>query len=915
MGFLDGVLNIFGKVWPSGKISELYYFDEVLPREFAVINQRRQRLWGESRSAGSGDEVAPFGTACVAKAAPERLAEDADDTPREARTSATRVRYPDPATLFRDARTIMHSGTRYGPEPAGDDAGELIDDIVSRELEGGSGGDGPPPGYTEARAKKPDRDRMRPLPVPCTATGLALSGGGIRSAAVCLGALQAIHRGGRLASVDYLSTVSGGGYIGACLSAAMSDRGGRAFPFGADVFDSPAVAHLRNFSNYLMPRNRSGGRNWAEAIAIVLRGLLANAVIVLAVLLFCVVLTAAIYPRAGLDDISMTLRLLAAPLKWTDVPLPMALPAGRFMATFLLAGGLAGILLVWAVLRTTNRFDTVAGDTFGWPLRFARYLLLATLMAAFLDLQPIAIEAVSNFGAWLAKGTGVREAVTAAWGVLTAFAGAVAAFASAIGRFLEKSNRASGFSTMLLRGLAKAALLVAALVLPLALWGLYLWLAGRALDPATAKLTGWAVPHIWPLGGEAALVRAYYLAALAALGITALLSPNAYSLHRFYRDRLSAAFVFKPPPPGSAEPESLDDLKLSELRDGDGPYHIVNAAMNVQGSTEANQRGRNADFFMMSSEFIGSDLTLYAPTRPTIAGTETMEQIDKRLNLATATAISGAAVSANMGSNTVRLLSPTLALLNIRLGYWLRNPRAAARVAPAVSPLVNLARRILGPVYLLAEMLNFLDERSAEVYLTDGGHIENLGLYELLKRGCRAVIVIDAEADPTLSFASLLKVERYARIDLGIRITLPWEQITDAARKTAADVAAGKRPCRFGPHCAVGKIIYEDETEGTLVYFKASVTGDERDYILDYKARNPDFPHETTGDQFFSEEQFEMYRALGFHLVYGFFEDKDDFALPRAHPANSFRADNPAGKALRTQERNRVRRLFPALRA
>ncbi|MGA9455935.1 MAG: hypothetical protein WBV43_10735, partial [Pseudolabrys sp.] len=96
--------------------------------------------------------------------------------------------------------------------------------------------------------------------------------------------------------------------------------------------------------------------------------------------------------------------------------------------------------------------------------------------------------------------------------------------------------------------------------------------------------------------------------------------------------------------------------------------------MNVQGSTEANRRGRNAEFFTFTPDFVGSDLTHYAVTSLK-ADERHMENADQRLDLGAAMAISGAAVSANMGSNTVRWLSPTLALLNVRLGYWLRNPR------------------------------------------------------------------------------------------------------------------------------------------------------------------------------------------------------------------------------------------------
>jgi hypothetical protein len=80
---------------------------------------------------------------------------------------------------------------------------------------------------------------------------------------------------------------------------------------------------------------------------------------------------------------------------------------------------------------------------------------------------------------------------------------------------------------------------------------------------------------------------------------------------------------------------------------------------------------------------------------------------------------------------------------------------------------------------------------------------------------------------------------------------------------------------RYSPN----NVFYKNNAQGIIVYFKSSMTGDEKDYIIDYKKRNPSFPHETTGDQFFSEEQFEVYRALGFHMVDNFFDDKDKFSF------------------------------------
>ena len=89
--------------------------------------------------------------------------------------------------------------------------------------------------------------------------GIAFSGGGIRSATFCLGVVEAAANAGLLKRADYLSTVSGGGYIGSCLSSVLNDPTkepqGRKFPFHHElgVQEPAAYRQLRNGSNYLAP--------------------------------------------------------------------------------------------------------------------------------------------------------------------------------------------------------------------------------------------------------------------------------------------------------------------------------------------------------------------------------------------------------------------------------------------------------------------------------------------------------------------------------------------------------------------------------------------------------------------------------------------------------------------------------------
>ncbi len=358
-----------------------------------------------------------------------------------------------------------------------------------------------------------------------------------------------------------------------------------------------------------------------------------------------------------------------------------------------------------------------------------------------------------------------------------------------------------------------------------------------------------------------------------------LIGPNANSLHRLYRDRLSRAFLIDRADPATKK-TSADRWTFSSLKPFNAkakkwydaaaysPYLLVNTAINLEASKDLNKRGRNADTFVFSPLYIGSSATGYVDTLQ-------MERLQPDVGLGTAMATSGAAASANMGANTVPILTFSLSLLNIRLGYWLANPHKLA----SFSNLLKRAWSNLGPYYFACETFGLLSEKRLNVYLTDGGHIENLGIYELLRRRCKVIIAVDAEADQEMSFPSFVRLQVLARIDLGILIDLPWPPLQGDALGVTQKVLHGPKgwPGSNGPHAAIGRIDYGDGASGVLIYLKASMSGDESDYLIDYKRRNPTFPHETTIDQFFSEDQFEVYRALGFHVCRNLFTGGDAY--------------------------------------
>jgi len=171
---------------------------------------------------------------------------------------------------------------------------------------------------------------------------------------------------------------------------------------------------------------------------------------------------------------------------------------------------------------------------------------------------------------------------------------------------------------------------------------------------------------------------------------------------------------------------------------------------------------------------------------------------------------------------------------------------------------------------LIAETLGRTDNNHPHIYLSDGGHFENLGIYEMVLRRCHFIVVSDGSQDKHFNFESLGNAMSKIRTDLGIRITFDSIPISPREEKIPTFVKDyvednGKK------YCAVGRVHYSDVdgkvSDGFLLYIKPTLYGVEPADVQNYARANPDFPHESTGDQMFSESQFESYRALGFHEV------------------------------------------------
>jgi hypothetical protein len=389
-------------------------------------------------------------------------------------------------------------------------------------------------------------------------------------------------------------------------------------------------------------------------------------------------------------------------------------------------------------------------------------------------------------------------------------------------------------------------------------------------------------------------IRAPLAVFAATVLLTVILSwrfdVNEFSMHHFYKNRLVRCYLGASRDQTARRPnrftgfDPMDDVKLSDLRVSSGyrgPYPIVNTALNLTKGRELAWQERKAESFVFTPQFTGYELDEYR-TSSSLRLRTAAYRVTRRFgypegpSLGTVAAISGAAANPNMGTHSSPATAFLLTLFNARLGWWVGNPRYSSQFFKSVNQ--SPWRRqgpTFGLLYLLNELIGTTDNRTRYVNISDGGHFENLGIYELVRRRCRYIIAVDAEQDENLLFHGLANVIRKCRTDFGVLIDI--------------DVSAIRRRDGYSrTHCAVGTILYpeferdangEAERPGVdqphdapgdpayLLYIKSSLTGDEPTDVQEYAARCGEFPHQSTGDQWFDESQFESYRALGYHAA------------------------------------------------
>lgn len=757
--------------------------------------------------------------------------------------------------------------------------------------------------------------------------GLALSGGGIRSATFNLGLLQALGQLGVLKEVHYLSTVSGGGYVGGFWMTWLHRQRTRlkdnslstnerkeirlkmeAFPACSDSNEGEQaeVRHLREFSRFLLPRVGILETEFWGIVMTVLGGMLPSLLASLSVLV----------------------------LGWWAW---IALLAILFAATDAASSILTALLLLFAYL-VISEFWWREGNKIEENNKTESWGYWVGVIVG-LELMSIAwpwVLALAFGGQWwpnMAHGSEALKHPTAAFApvaVLGACMVALIFFRVVVARF-SSSDKMISVLVGIERAITRFLGLTCALLGFAILWGLgYLlmhsankWHALPFTGGGTAVSTGlflWL--HKWlsesptqTHGGNllhmavGVLKRATpkFLATITLLlillligalvewtihqmdssmewvfwtlpagclvivGLTIwLFNPARVGMHEFYRSRISRCYL------GASNLDRTnkenkeddlaaqnrhtserpkDDLTLGELTTTNGkakPLHLICTAANNLSGNPVGTLYRGARSAVLSVHGISM-------------GDETAK-LDHQ-HLSAALTASAAAFNSQMGRISMDL-GPAVTFLmsafNLRLGLWVPHPKNKSRET------YTFPGR-----FFFKELFGRTRTDGKHLHLSDGNHFENFGLYELIRRHCRHIIVSDCGADPEVAFDDLANVLRRVREDFGVEIELDISRLRPGENGLAHQ------------HAVVGTIHYDGPAgfdKGTIIFFKPAMTGDEPPDVLQYHTRNGAFPHESTSDQFYDEAQWESYRRLGEHAgrsVLGFFDRPENKTVDR----------------------------------
>lgn len=716
-------------------------------------------------------------------------------------------------------------------------------------------------------------------------SGLAISGGGIRSASFGLGVMQALVSNDKLKSMDYLSTVSGGGYIGSALTWALSmkDENGKPvygtdgenFPFGKprkaartgeaedekkDSTKQPNLFldYIRQHSKYLTPTNKL---DIVSLAAVAVRGIFISMLVYFGLML--IGLTIAIRWK-------LFSKPILAAIDTTDLShFPFV---GLFFPLAMLCFG------IYIILGLAYSFGTffLSNSSKAYSAFVTGQIWNGILWKSGLSFA--LIGTLPYIWHWLVQ---LNIAVEAATGS-TIFGGAVGLWQYVKA---QKNEKSSGSLSTILIIAGVGALLYGML--------LSAYMLSKSFFASNEHQTFFIVLTVFII--------------LLAL----LVNLNMVGPHRIWRNRLMEAFM--------PNREAINTNKWQKATEADTayihqmckaphrrPYHLVNTNVILGNSTDVKFAGRGGDNFILSPLYCGSDATGWK------VSTEYHSKAGVGgITLATAMATSAAALNPNAGvsgegvtRNT--LVSILLSFMNLRLGYWANNPGKNMKL--------SLSANFLRPGLVTEIFRVGFTESSRRVQLSDGGHFENMAIYELVRRKAELIVLSDGGADLAFNFDDLANAVEKVRVDFGAKIEFRKSCGLDAilpgtAEKDGTNDAFIDKYAIAKRGFAIADIKYEDGTSGILVYIKLAMINDLPTDVYSYKGVNPDFPHQSTADQFFDEKQFEAYRELGYNITWKMMADPETNKKPAEEQTAVFKLKSAVDE--KEKLKDQVSRIFP----
>ena len=699
-----------------------------------------------------------------------------------------------------------------------------------------------------------DKDKYFPK-VDYRLVGLALSGGGVRSATYALGVLQRMAKLGVLKLVDFLSTASGGGYLGASWSSLTSPDNPTApdnpkdephfgseeatFPFkfidhdkdsDRQLFDreSDAVRHLRAHGNWLLPHLG----------------------------LFDVWTWVALFRYVS----STAINLLLIPIPWFlgFMTLTMMIPNGFWNREYPLSSGIiwlmglgpAVLFVIFMVFVWRQPKSKKVGADKGAEIKHSLYWLQKSVLVAGVVWVLADLFVLGIAGVYILK-LSLEASVSTAGGsgaILVAAVGTIYRFFMGDmqgGVATETGGTRKKVASLLVGSLGYVALVVLLIAAYYAIDSYFF------IDPLTLNRN--------PVSNNPSL---HFALAAGAFGIAIgmLFIPvrwflNLFSMQIIYRRGLHKAYILERDSDKKTvvprhEPFLLTQLRKEGEEPPDMPYHLIVSAVNTSGDTQLEHLGRRSDGLVFAHLHSGSRITEYRRTGDSPAF--------QNISLSEAMAISGAAISPNMGRFTTTSNAILMTLLNVRIGTWIRNPKDDQEKRLPWRPLVW---------FWLKELFGMASAEDRFIYLTDGGHFDNSAIYELLKRRCKYILAVDASSD----INNLATVCRLARIDLGVQLDVDLEPFKPDPKSGLSQRPYVVAKIKYPPVKGDGKI--DGKTEGVLVWISTTMTRGQKPDVVRYRETDPDFPFHSTTDQFFDQSQFEAYRQLGHTAVGVMFAD------------------------------------------